>query len=445
MAKTRTEWLVDTDRGLVGREVFSDEAIYRQELERIFARCWLCLGHESLIPNPGDYYTTFMGEDPIIVCRDGGGRVRAFLNSCRHRGNKVCLFDRGNTNTFTCSYHGWAYSPEGKLTGVPFFREAYLEQLDREPWGLVPVTHLEIYGGLIFGAWDAFTSLDDYLGDMRWYLDHIVLVPEVGGLEWLPQRYSHTARGNWKIMAENFAGDHYHTFTTHGSYYKLGMAPASLGYEAEQARSGPFEVAAPPAHGLGGIYTSTAPYERDLAGAAKMGPEVVEYVEERYRRKMEQLAPVKAKPYQTSHGNVFPTLTWSGTGGPLDHRAFYILHPKGPLETDVWLWLAVERDAPEAVKARARQDFSQRGQLSAGFFAQDDSENFERVTESTRTLIARRYPFYYGMSREHEGHWPGQEEWEIAGMPGTVGPRFSEHAQRQFYRFWHRLMTDGGR
>src|SRR5262245_22706657 len=95
------EHLADTERGLVGRAVFSDETIYRQELERIFARCWLFLGDESLIPNPGDFITSFMGEDSVIVVRDPHGRVRAFLNTCRHRGNRVCLFDRGNTNTFT--------------------------------------------------------------------------------------------------------------------------------------------------------------------------------------------------------------------------------------------------------------------------------------------------------------------------------------------------------
>src|SRR5919202_4442476 len=88
------EPLVDLTRGLVSRKIFSDEAIYERELERIFGTCWLFLAHEAALPAPGDFVTSYMGEDPIVVCRDPRGRVRAFLNSCRHRGNTVCLLER---------------------------------------------------------------------------------------------------------------------------------------------------------------------------------------------------------------------------------------------------------------------------------------------------------------------------------------------------------------
>src|SRR5713226_1147341 len=94
--------LVDTETGLVSRAIFSDEEIYRHELERIFGRCWLFLGHETMIPKVGDYLTNYMGEDSIIIARDLQGKVRAFLNTCPHRGNKVCLFNKGNARTFTC-------------------------------------------------------------------------------------------------------------------------------------------------------------------------------------------------------------------------------------------------------------------------------------------------------------------------------------------------------
>jgi nitrite reductase/ring-hydroxylating ferredoxin subunit len=445
LSQTQAEPLVDVERGLISRRIFSDEAIYQQELEHIFARCWLFLGHESLIPQPGDYLTNFMGEDSVIVCRDPRGRVRAFLNTCRHRGNRVCLFDRGNTTTFTCSYHGWSYNTEGRLTGVPFFREAYHEQLDKAQWGLAEVPRLATYGGLIFGCWDAdAVSLDEYLGDVRWYLDKLVLATAMGGLEWFPTRYSHRMRGNWKIMAENFAGDHYHTYTTHGSFYKLGLTPY-VGYESTQVGTGPFEVAIRPGHGLGGVYTGSAHYERDLKAAEALGSEVVDYVKERYRRKLEALNDLGAKPYSSSHGNVFPNFAYSGIGGALDHRGFYLWHPKGPLETENWLWAAVERDAPQIVKELAFTQFGQGGQLASGFFGQDDAENFERVTESTRSPVARRFPFHYGMALGFDGRWPGQEEWDIAGLPGLVGPRFGEHAQRQFYAYWAELMRDGDR
>ncbi|HZP26969.1 MAG TPA: Rieske 2Fe-2S domain-containing protein, partial [Dehalococcoidia bacterium] len=97
--------LVDIENTRVSRRIFIEQEIYEQELERIFARCWLFLAHECMIPNPGDFYTTTMGEDPVIVVRDSSGNINAFINSCRHRGMKVCRADVGNAASFTCAYH----------------------------------------------------------------------------------------------------------------------------------------------------------------------------------------------------------------------------------------------------------------------------------------------------------------------------------------------------
>ncbi|HEX2441163.1 MAG TPA: Rieske 2Fe-2S domain-containing protein, partial [Methylomirabilota bacterium] len=117
--------LVDVERGFVSREIFVNDELYHQEQERIFARVWLLVGHESQIPRPGDFLVSSMGEESVILCRDRSGRVRVFLNSCRHRGMKVCRYDEGNTAVFTCPYHGWSFGTDGRLVGVPYWREAY--------------------------------------------------------------------------------------------------------------------------------------------------------------------------------------------------------------------------------------------------------------------------------------------------------------------------------
>ena len=89
--------LVDPDNGLIDRSIFTSRDIFEQEQERIFTRAWLFVGHESQISEPGDFVSSRMGTEPVILCRDRERRVRVYLNSCRHRGMKVCLYDEGNT------------------------------------------------------------------------------------------------------------------------------------------------------------------------------------------------------------------------------------------------------------------------------------------------------------------------------------------------------------
>ena len=90
--------LINPTRGIISREIFVSADFYHSELEKLFARTWLFIGLESQVPNPGDFFTSRMGEESVILCRDAQRKVHVFLNSCRHRGMKVCRYESGNTS-----------------------------------------------------------------------------------------------------------------------------------------------------------------------------------------------------------------------------------------------------------------------------------------------------------------------------------------------------------
>lgn len=177
MTTNRTD-MIDHQRGIISREIFVSPDLYREEQEKLFARAWLFVGHESHIPYPGDFFVSRMGEESVILCRDAQGAVHVFLNSCRHRGMKVCRYEQGNTSLFVRPYHSWSYTTDGKLQGVPLYRALYEGTLNREDWSLIEVPKLALYHGTVWASWDPTApAFLDSMGDAIEHLNHVVDCP----------------------------------------------------------------------------------------------------------------------------------------------------------------------------------------------------------------------------------------------------------------------------
>jgi len=436
----------DWENGLISPAIHFDEDVYREEQQKVFSRSWLVVGHEDMVRKPGDYVTNYMGEVPVIVARGEDGKIRVLVNKCAHRGVEVCLFDRGNAKAFTCSYHGWTYNLAGKLIGVPMERELYRGDLKKDDWGLEEVPSVATFHGLICASFDPQApSLEEWLGeDVCWWLKNFVLAEPLGGLEALPGWHRNRSPGNWKLISENFIGDDYHVFAaTHVAWLRImrdlaaqanaipmisypSRGADSLAYEA----SGGYHRGCP--LGLGVVVLDDGMYQRDLEEATRLGPESVEWVRERHRLLRDALKDRNDKPYSFMNGLLFPNWGLMGFISPLLGRHFLLFHPRGPREHETWQWTMVEKNAPEAVKKLAVQRVHQ-GQHMAGLVAPDDVENFERLVEATGARRNWTRPFYYGMQRRHEEEGP-------RGLPGNLGPNPSEVNQRQFYKFWLKLM-----
>jgi 3-phenylpropionate/trans-cinnamate dioxygenase alpha subunit len=407
--------LVDGERGLISRCIFIEPEIYEEELRQVFARCWLFLCHASQIPRPGDFLTTYMGEDPVLVVRGSGGEVHAFLNVCRHRGNRLCRADAGNAASFTCAYHGWTYRNDGQLTGVPYLKDAYHGELDREDWGLVPVAQLDSYKGLLFATFDQEApTLRDYLGEMAWYLDAFVDRRE-GGIE-IVATHKWVMPCNWKFPAENFGGDAYHVPWSHLSAVKTAF---SSGVTTKPDATG--SMVSP---GNGHIAICVGPND---VGDPPM-PEILAY-EEAIRAEVNQRLGPRSRLINPIVGTVFPNFSLLRATS----RTLRVWHPRGPDKTEVWSWVFADKAAPAHVKEATRLA-GVRGFSPSGTFEQDDMDNWQECTRTCRGVVARRMPLNTQMGLGHERFDPELGAW-------ASEYRMSESNHRRFYGRWAQLMA----
>ncbi|MDG2303246.1 MAG: SRPBCC family protein [Candidatus Binatia bacterium] len=410
--------VVNDDATLISRRAWSDPAIYELEKRGIFGKAWLFLGHESQIPNPGDFVQAFMCETPIILARGTEGGVHANVNSCSHRGLAVCRASRGTATKFVCPYHNWTYDLGGNLLSIP--QEKQLRNgADKSRLGLKAVPRVEIWNGLIFGSFnEEIESLDKYLGDMKFYLEAFFdRFP--AGIEFMGEAQRWVINANWKLPVENQLGD-----VNHGPFLHSNVLPPEANNEIIAHG---VSVVPKPGHGATfrlmpeGTAVDQVAWGFEGMAAFVGGPEVQEYLNELQAHAAERVGPLRSRMKGLTYG-IYPNFSflWSST-------AFKVSHPRGPGKVEYWSWAVVPADAPDSVKKALR------GNHTAlfgpgGIIEQEDSEAWSQQFKGTKIDFVEDRPFYYGLGLN--------EEAPHADLPGLVSVTANEFYARSFFQRW---------
>jgi hypothetical protein len=354
----------------------------------------------------------------------------------------VCRYDDGNTRLFTCSFHGWSYDSDGKLVGVPHYKTAFHEELDKSALGLHEVAQMCDLNGSIWATWDRNApSFEDYLGEFEPSIRHCFDATDgtENGAQLLLPIQKFRIPTNWKFAAFSFDGDALHGTTTHrslGVFITEGlsvMADENSRPEPVVERGGPFGRTLELSSRELGHGNHQSLYERPIdqipyvpSWEKHEPPEVEEY----YRRSWEKRGKKFAGQYLHGRGgaHVFPNIN-------VQDDRHLLWHPHGVGMTESWRIFPLDKDAPEIVR-EATLRYALRSCGPSGVTESDDMENWNYAMEASSGTIARRldYPFQSGL-----GHAYADER-----VPGiAVNQLSAEENQRSRLRRWVQFMEAG--
>lgn len=420
------------DQGLLSSRAFSDPEIYELEIERLFMKSWLFVGHESELPKPGDYVLRDMAGESVLLVRGKDAKVRVLVNTCRHRGNIVCRTEKGNADSFQCPYHGWLYDNTGTLAAAPGM-ESYQQPLDKNEWGLVQAPQVEEYNGLVFATFDSGApSLSDYLGGAKWYLD-ISTKRSDAGLEVIGTPHRWIVPSNWKLPADQFVGDTAHFPFTHVSAFGLGTWPKT---------EGPPWAANISLENGHGVWVRGVERGYSIMNVRGYPDSIIASLKR-------NLVPGQVEVLERSPsfgGNLMPNLAFMDLafspepGAPsVGYLSLRLWNPISVDQTEIWSWCLIERDTPEEFKESAYRAYL-RGFGPSGVFEQDDMIVWSGPTRTSKGPISRKLFQNISMgikNSEHDPTFPG---------PGQVfvnKSRFLETNLRSFYRAWLQSLVGG--
>lgn len=414
--------LVQDDR--VAGRVYTDPAIFELEMVRIFESTWIWVAHDSELPKPGSFKSTFVGRHPVIVSRDRKGQVHTLVNRCRHRGASVCEKRTGEANGFTCPYHAWSYGLDGKLRGIPY-PDGYEGVMSKEGMGLKKL-RTESYGGMVFATLaDDIEPLEDFLGDVKLWIDRFM---KQGGGYPIKVLGTHQFRfrGNWKIQLENTT-DGYHFPIVHRSWM------ASVDAETADMMSFMTDPAAV-THDLGNGHSvgQMVPEHSDLDDDDGTEPLQARFAPlvERLRGHGLDDAAIR-RLVRSMHGtgfnlNLFPNVS-------LSSAFFRTLRPISVDET-VIEHVAIGPDGPPEIVAevnRERLRVHEHFQGPFGFGTPDDAEGWDRVQRGAVGAPELPIMVNRGLAREK----PSPEGWATSHITDETGMRAA-------YAHWKQMMSD---
>ncbi len=206
----------------VHKSVYTDPEIFRLEMERIYGRAWIYIGHDSQVPNPGDYHTTLLGGQDVIMVRGSDKKVYVLYNRCPHKGAKVVADGCGNAGKFfRCPYHAWTFKLDGQHLAAPM--KNGLENTCFDPkhpdFSMRRVARVESYRGFVFACQSAHgPDLKEFLGPIITSIDNLCDRSPVGEVEVAGGSFKVWQPSNWKVFYENLH-DTMHANVTHESSY----------------------------------------------------------------------------------------------------------------------------------------------------------------------------------------------------------------------------------
>jgi phenylpropionate dioxygenase-like ring-hydroxylating dioxygenase large terminal subunit len=411
--------LVRGDR--VHRRLYTDPAIFDAEMHAIFEHTWVFIGHASEVPEAGDYKTTYIGRNPVVMVRDRDAQIQVLMNRCMHRGALICREERGNTSGFRCSYHGWTYNTRGELVVVTS-RSGYGPELEQEKLGLIRAPLVEDYRGFVFASLDpGVMPLTDHLGAAKRYLDLGLDLSPSGEIAARSgaQRYGYPA--NWKFQIENWT-DHYHAAIVHETAFAISGRGGARSPRVPDPVTGEYAerdtgwVTSLP-HGINTEKTRGAAGLKTFAGAALPGGDV--YLEQLVaRRGAERANELVSADIQIM---IFPNFFIQPR-----RQHFRVLRPVAVDRTEIWAYPYTLTGVPDEYNQKMVEDVAWWAS-AAGFGQPDDLEQFVRCQEGLQVTAAEWVLINRAMHLEEN-------------LPGGEIKGESETTMRGIYREWARLM-----